>query len=241
MPAICKYLLVLLALLLTGGAALPLLSPHFLVRRLAAHHPDVLFFAETDRPRVALTIDDAPHPDLTPAILDVLKSHGARATFFVIGSRVAGNEAILDRMIAEGHEIANHQWTDRPGIRMDSAAFRGSVDRTRRALEPFGASRKWMRPGSGWFDDAMLAVLRKTGYRCVLGSVYPFDTAHGIAAFSAWYIRRHVHPGAIIILHDGGPERRDTVAVLESVLPELTRRGYRVVTLDELVNRPSGR
>lgn len=241
MPANRKLLLVFLAALLTGGAALPLLSPHPLVRRLAEYHPEVLFFVTTDRPRVALTIDDGPHPDLTPAILDVLKAHDARATFFVIGSRVAGNEAILERMIAEGHEIANHQWTDQPGIRLDSAAFQASVDRTRRALEPFAASRNWMRPGSGWFDDAMLAVLKESGYRCVLGSVYPFDTAHASAAFSTWYIRRHVHPGAIIILHDGGPERRATVAVLEAVLPELTRRGYRVVTLDELVEVPSGR
>ncbi|MEE9579507.1 MAG: polysaccharide deacetylase family protein, partial [Gemmatimonadota bacterium] len=84
------------------------LSPGWFVGGLSRVSPEVLYFVETDRPTVALTIDDGPDPATTARILDVLERHGARATFFLITDRVPGNEAILRRILDEGHEIGNH-------------------------------------------------------------------------------------------------------------------------------------
>lgn len=222
--------LLAVALILSG---LAWWQPRFVLRWVAAFNPDVLFFVETKQPLVALTIDDAPYPTLTPRILDVLATHHAHATFFVIGDHIPSNEPLLERMVADGHELANHQLHDKPSIRLSAAEFAQQLALTHERLIPFGPIR-YFRPASGWFNRRMLQQLEPYGYRCVLGSAYPEDLLS-----SPTYLSRHilfnVAPGSIIILHDGSQQRTRTVAVLERVLPELQRRGYRVVTVSELL------
>ncbi len=212
-----------------------ILRPLSVIRLLARRHPEVLYYTDTEEPLVALTIDDAPHPALTPAILDTLAEHGARATFFVLGERVSGNEWILSRLSEEGHELGNHLMADVPSIRLSAEQFEQELLQTHRFLSPFGPVR-WFRPGSGWFSQRMIGQLQRHGYRCALGSAYAYDCHIP----SAWYASRHIllntRPGSVIILHDGCESRWRTVATLEYVLPELGRRGYRVVTLSELAD-----
>jgi hypothetical protein len=92
----------------------------------------------------------------------------------------------------------------------------------------------------------MIDIMRRHGYRCALGSVYPFDATIPSRVFAARYILGHAQPGAVIVLHDGGSRGRRTADVLSEVLPELGRRGYRVVSLSELAaaakppTQPSG-
>ncbi len=225
--------------LTTGLCALALgtliLRPLRVIRLLARRHPEVLYYTDTEEPLVALTIDDAPHPALTPAILDVLAEHRARATFFVLGERVSGNERILGRIAEEGHELGNHLMADVPSIRLSAEEFERELLQTHRLLSPFGPVR-WFRPGSGWFSQRMIGQLERHGYRCALGSAYAYDCHIP----SAWYASRHIllntRPGSVIVLHDGSESRWRTVATLEYVLPELGRRGYRVVTLSELAD-----
>jgi peptidoglycan-N-acetylglucosamine deacetylase len=93
---------------------------------------------------------------------------------------------------------------------------------------------KWARPGSGWYSRTMIGSMTRHGYRCALGSVYPFDATIPSAGFAARYILWHARPGAVIILHDSGGRGRRTAKVLREVLPELRRRGYRLVSLGEL-------
>ncbi|MDP9381256.1 MAG: chitin deacetylase family protein [Chloroflexota bacterium] len=213
-----------------------LIRPRPVIRWLARRYPDVLFYTDAEEPLVALTIDDAPHPTLTPAILDVLAEHGARATFFVIGERVPGNERILSRIVEEGHELGNHLMADSPSVRLSAEEFERQLLCTHNLLSPFGSVR-WFRPGSGWYSRRMIEQLGGHGYRCALGSAYAYD-CH---IRSAWYVSRHIllntRPGSVIILHDGCEGRWRTVTVLQRVLPELQRRGYRVVTLSELAGR----
>ncbi len=213
-----------------------LIRPRPIIRWLARRSPDVLFYTDAEEPLVALTIDDAPHPSLTPAILDVLAEHGARATFFVIGGRVPGNEELVRRIVEEGHELGNHLMADGPSVRLSAEEFERQLLRTHDLLSPFGPVR-WFRPGSGWYSRPMLEQLGRHSYRCALGSAYAYD-CH---IRSAWYVSRHIllntRPGSVIILHDGCEGRRRTVSVLRRVLPELRRRGYRIVTLSELADR----
>ena len=81
----------------------------------------------------------------------------------------------------------------------------------------------------------MIRVMQRHGYRCALGSVYPFDATIPSISWTTRYILRSARPGAIVILHDAGTRGRRTARVLAEVLPELRRRGYRVVSLSELV------
>ncbi|MDP9472483.1 MAG: chitin deacetylase family protein [Chloroflexota bacterium] len=232
MPLTRKTQTCTLGLCTLGVAALA--QPGPVIRWLARRHPDVLFAIDVREPIVALTIDDAPHPALTPAILDVLAKHRARATFFVIGERILNNEQILRRIVEEGHELGNHLMADTPSIRLSAEAFERHLLQTHDLLSRFGSVR-WFRPGSGWYRRRMLEQIRRYGYRCALGSAYAYDSH----IRSTWYVSRHIlrhtRPGAVIILHDGGASRWRTVDVLRRVLPELERRGYQVVTLSELV------
>jgi peptidoglycan/xylan/chitin deacetylase (PgdA/CDA1 family) len=184
-------------------------------------------------PVVALTLDDGPDPVTTPLILSELRRYGARATFFLIAERVRGRDHLARRLVAESHEIGNHFTRDRASIRLDHDRFAQDLEQAHEALAPFGPVR-WARPGSGWYSQAMIATMTEQGYRCALGSVYPYDAAIPSADFSIRHILRNVRPGAILVLHDGGARGRRTARVLQTILPELKRRGFQVVTLSDL-------
>lgn len=208
-------------------------QPIPVLRWLARRSPGVLYFVNTQEKVVALTIDDVPHPQVTPEILDSLKENGARATFFVIGQYARENEEILARARREGHELGNHLMRDFPAVRLSPEQLSQELAEVDAMIRPTG-STKWFRPGSGWYSRRMIEQAEGRGYRCALGSVYPFDNALRNESAIARYVSSQVFPGAIIILHDGKPERTRTAAVLRRVLPELKAKGYRVVTLSEL-------
>jgi len=213
-------------------------APRALTGAAAAVVPGCRYDVRVVNPIVALTIDDAPDPGTTPAILDTLRAYGSRATFFIITSQLrAGTETtpdpLLTRMRREGHELGNHLTRDRSAIRLDSAAFAQDLAQADSVLRPYGPLR-WARPGSGWYSRRMVRAMHRAGYECALGSVYPFDAGLGWPWLSERYILAHARPGAIIILHDRGTRGERTAAVLGQVLPALRARGYQVVTLSEL-------
>lgn len=210
-------------------------QPDWIVSILAKRSPEVLYFVETKEPVVALTIDDGPDPVATPKILDLLRQHDARATFFLITNRIPGNEEIVVRTTEESHELANHLTTDEPSILLPPSEFERQLLEAHHVLSCF-SDVHWFRPGSGWYNAAMLSILRKHGYRCALGSVYPFDPQLPSSWFATHYILWNVRPGSIIVLHDHGARGERTASALATILPELSGRGFRVVTLSELLD-----
>ena len=218
---------------LLGTGALLCGPPAWVFDRLAGHYPGCLYRVPLQAPLIALTLDDGPDAATTPPILAELRRHGARATFFLIAERVRGREQVVRQLAAEGHELGNHLTRDRPSIRLSAGQFAGDLQHAHRVLAGYGSVR-WARPGSAWYSQAMIATMARHGYRCALGSVYPYDALIPSAAFSSWHILRNVRPGAIVVLHDSGARGRRTADVLRRVLPELRRRGFRVVTLSQL-------
>jgi peptidoglycan/xylan/chitin deacetylase (PgdA/CDA1 family) len=225
-------LVVSAAALVLGGAAL-WTAPRWLLPHVIARAPGCLFSVPTSERAVAITIDDGPDPEGTPEILAVLREHGAHATFFLISSRVKGQESLVRRIVAEGHEIGNHLTREQPSIRLAPETFAAAVAEADTALAPFGPL-KWLRPGGGLFNANMLQTIDRAGYRCALGSIYPFDPHLRSATIAAAYIVANTRPGAVIILHDGGARGPRTAETLRRALPELQARGYRGVTLTEL-------
>jgi len=217
---------------LATGAAL-WSAPEWLIDQLARRHPGCLYRVPTQTPLVALTIDDGPDPSSTPLILAELRRQEARATFFLIAGRVRGQELLVRTIASEGHELGNHFTRDRASVRLSPSAFEADLLRAHQVLAPYGAVT-WARPGSGWYSQVMIGVMSRHRYRCALGSVYPFDATIPSTGFAAHYIMWHTRPGAVIVLHDSGSRGLRTVKVLSEVLPELRRRGYRVVSLSEL-------
>lgn len=202
--------------------------------RMALQSDDrVLYAADTDRSVVALTIDDGPDPATTGPILDLLAEHGARATFFLISDQLAGNGRLVKRMVAEGHEIGNHMTADTPSIDLGATRFERRLLEAHARLSEW-QDTTWFRPASGFYDQDMIDIARRHGYRTVLGRVYPLDAAIGAPGFASRFILWRAGPGEIIILHDGDERGRNTLATLREVLPRLKARGLEVVTLSEL-------
>jgi peptidoglycan/xylan/chitin deacetylase (PgdA/CDA1 family) len=233
--------LLLLLLLLVALFFVPLYvvykPPAALIRHFSRRWPDVLWQVDTEEKMIALTIDDAPSAH-TGAILDVLRANDARATFFAIGSQVAGREETLREVIRGGHELGNHAMRDEPSRSLSDAALEAEIytvrDMLTRAYEDERAEppEAYFRPGSGFFSDRMRRLVGKIGYRLVLGGIYPHDPQIPYPGVNANHILSMLRPGAIIICHD---RRSWTVPMLEKVLPEARRRGYKLVTVTELL------
>ena len=187
---------------------------------------------------VALTIDDAPS-EYTRQILQILEENQARATWFVIGGQVPGKEDVLRDVVRGGHELGNHAMHDEPARGLADGELKdqiGSVEKLiLRAYEAAGMERrppKWFRPGSGFFSERMRRLVKGLGYRIVLGGIYPHDPQIPYWRVNARHVLSMVRPGGIIICHD---RRSWTVPMLRKVVPELRRKGYRIVTVTTLL------
>jgi peptidoglycan-N-acetylglucosamine deacetylase len=195
---------------------------------------DVLCFVDTDAGAVALTFDDGPHPDTTPPLLDVLARHRARATFFLIGERVPGNEQIVARIAAEGHELANHLMREERSVLSPADRFERDLAEVTALLAPHGPVR-WFRPGSGWFTPRMLRTAADQDLRIVLGTVVAMHTGGPDDAGIAGSLLDAVRPGSIVVLHEGTGDRRGVAATVDELLVGLRGRGLAAVTVSELV------
>lgn len=250
-----KMLLVFVILLLTGSAiGLLWLQPRWLWVKISPWLcPGAVFFVETDSPMVALTIDDGPddietnHPKTTHQILQVLSKYDARATFFLIGERITSeNQSLVTEILERGNEVGNHLWKDEPSIKLPLPKFEAELLKTQQRIvevAPFSAKPmqvNWLRPGGGMANSDMMKVAGKYCYQVALGSIWPYDTIIPSSQFASTQILSNIRPGAIVILHDRGPKGewgKRTVKTLETVLPELQRKGFKVVTLSKLLEQ----
>jgi peptidoglycan/xylan/chitin deacetylase (PgdA/CDA1 family) len=220
-------------LLVAVVVALFWFQPRFLVRQFADQNPKVFFFARTGEKVLALTIDDAPDSTLSPLILDLLAEHGVPATFFVLGENIPGNEDIIARMKAEGHELGNHLARDQASITLSDQEFAAQLLAVEKLIGPLGPT-KWCRPGSGWFSPKMVKTAHELGYRCCLGSIYPFDNKLRQPGLIRDTVLSRIYPGAILVLHEGGQEREYILPLLSELVPALQAEGYRFLTLSDL-------
>jgi peptidoglycan/xylan/chitin deacetylase (PgdA/CDA1 family) len=194
----------------------------------------VLFGVPTRAPRFALTIDDGPSPATTPALLDVLARHGARATFFLLGEEAARHPELVARIAGEGHELGNHTWRDEPTWTLPVPEFREQLRATQRTLAAHGPVR-WFRPGSGWPTTEHLAVAEADGLRCVLGSAVAIGGAGAGTARTPTRLDVLIRRGTVLVLHEGTPARRAVAATVDALLTRTSRRGLAATTLSELV------
>ena len=182
---------------------------------------------------VALTIDDGPHPATTPDLLRVLRRHGARATFFLIGERAERSPDLVRRIAADGHEMANHLMHDEPSIRLPAAEFRRQLTQVHELLAPSG-DVVFFRPGSGWFTRRMLRDAAAQGYACALGTPLLLVADYGKPRETGRILARRAHPGAVIVLHEGDESRAPVATAADALLVELAHRNLSAITLSEL-------
>lgn len=198
----------------------------------------LLFEVETEAPLFALTFDDGPHPPYTDAVLDILAAHGARATFFIMGEQAERHPELLQRILAEGHEVANHFHGNAPTVMLSDREVLRSLRRTELLLG--GENRqRLVRPAGGLIRRSTLRLLHERGYTTVLGSAYASDPSMPAVTYIRWALCQMLEPGRIMVLHDGRRNRRRTVQALPAILDEADRRGLRGVTVSELLRHAS--
>lgn len=185
-----------------------------------------------DGPReVWLTIDDGPHPEDTPVVLDLLDAFGARATFFFIGERAAAHPELVQAVLDRGHEVANHTWSH-PQYTFWAFGPRAVERELLRCAETLGAigpTTDWVRAPAGFKSPWMQHVAERMDLRVAAWSVRGRDgTSRDVEAIGR-RLRAGVRPGAIVLMHESFalPDgRRLAPLVLRSLLEHLRDEGY---------------
>jgi peptidoglycan/xylan/chitin deacetylase (PgdA/CDA1 family) len=187
---------------------------------------------------VALTFDDGPQHPWTGEILDILADTGTPATFFVLGSQIQGNESTLRRMTDLGCAVEVHAWDHIRMTEQEPGQRLADIDRTRRLIaEVTGHDPTTVRPPFGDVSAEVLDAVRSAGLTPMFWSVQATDWAGpGVAAIERDVIAG-LGDGAVVLLHDGGGDRSQTVAALPRIIKAIDDRGLRAVR----VTAPPGR
>ena len=180
----------------------------------------------------ALTFDDGPWPQYTRQILRILKDEKVPASFFMVGQEVSRRPEIAREVSLAGHAIGNHSW-DHPSRPRDAVA---QVTRTNAAIKKaVGFAPTFFRPPYGILKNGMARQAMNQGQPVIIWSADGADWKKPGAEKMARRIINEASPGGIALMHDGGGNRNQTVAALPKIIRELRARGYRFVTLPELL------
>ncbi|WP_244910130.1 polysaccharide deacetylase family protein [Eggerthella sinensis] len=196
---------------------------------------------------VALTFDDGPWSDSTAAILDTLSEFGAKATFFTVGDRINGEGVdLVKRAAAEGHQICTHTFDHAAGdgqsVNLGYMTAEDQVAEVQKGYEAIEAatgaeaSHVFRTPGGNYGED----VMRNVGPLVTAEIGWNIDSQDwrrpGVGPIADQI--KNAWPGAIVLMHDGGGDRSQTVQALRDALPYLKAQGYRFITMDELLSYP---
>lgn len=173
---------------------------------------------------IHLTFDDGPHPVYTPQILDILARHDARATFFVTGESATLYPELINRIVSEGHTLANHTWDHVALDTLSAEEFEETVLRTQQALGEYATP--CIRPPYYRADEETYERAARLGLRVIMGNVRPRDWALPGAMEIADRIVGGAANNAVVVLHDGGGDRSQTVEALRSALASLSPQNY---------------
>jgi peptidoglycan/xylan/chitin deacetylase (PgdA/CDA1 family) len=193
-----------------------------------------------DGPYIALTFDDGPDKKLTPRLLDLLAQHHIHATFFVVGENAAQYPEILQRAAREGHEIGNHSWSHPNFGKMSEESVRSQVSRTEEAItNATGARPTLLRPPYGsvttrqkrWLHDEL-------GYEIILWDVDPLDWKNPGPSVVTNRILKETRAGSIVLSHD---IHAQTIEAMPQILNELEEKGFKFVTVSELLKMATPR
>lgn len=184
---------------------------------------------------LALTFDDGPDASLTPHILDTLKRHNAKATFFVLGSHVGGNEALLQRIHQEGHEIGNHSWSHPYFTRISPDQVRSEVLGTQAAITKAGVPAPHIfRPPYGDMNDIVVSQIPMSVVRW---NIDPEDWHPKRQQQLVEHMAVHARPGAVVVMHD---TEVTTAERLDLLLTQLESQQFTLVTVSTMLGLSPG-
>ncbi|MEU6405261.1 polysaccharide deacetylase family protein [Streptomyces sp. NPDC046985] len=207
---------------MTGDAALPARPLPLAVRRA----PILRFSVSGDT--MLLTFDDGPSPQYTPQVLDILARHDVQATFMVCGGMADKSRDLVARMADEGHVVGNHTWSHPLLTHRTRGVIRDEIERTSDLIEKvYGERPLWFRAPYGAWNRDVFQINAELGMEPLAWSVDSMDwTTPGTDAIVR-RVLRGAAPGVVVLHHDAGGDRSQTVRALRTYLPTLLDKGYR--------------
>ena len=187
------------------------------------------------RPRVALTFDDGPHPGRTKRILALLERYSVKATFFILGCNAEYYPEPLEIAVRAGHEIEDHSY-DHKTCGKTVSELEAGITKTAQIIERVsGRAPRYFRPPEGKCTPELNEALASLGYDTVFWTVDSRDWTGKPAEAIAKDVLKTVSDGDVLLFHDYTCPGENTLHALEVIIPELLKRGYRFVTVEELL------
>ncbi|WNI20867.1 polysaccharide deacetylase family protein [Streptomyces sp. ITFR-16] len=178
---------------------------------------------------MVLTFDDGPDPQYTPHILDTLREHDVRAMFFLCGEMAHDNQDLVRRISDEGHTVGNHSWTHPLVTKLPRAGVTDELGRTSEVIEKItGAAPLWYRAPYGAWNRNSFEVGAALGMEPMAWTVDTLDWTVPGTDTIVRRVREGAAPGVVVLSHDAGGNRAQSVAALGRYLPELLEDGYRL-------------
>ena len=188
---------------------------------------------DPNKPMIALTFDDGPKPE-TRLVLEALNKHGARATFFILGQNIEGNEEMLKQIAEGGHQIGVHAWSHVNLNNISETAVRSQMTRTMdKVQEITGVQVTMMRPPYGTTNRVSRRPLKELGLPVILWTVDSLDWQSRSTSATIASIRTKAANGVIVLCHDIWTT---TGRAMETIVPELIEKGYQLVTVAEMMS-----
>ncbi len=201
----------------------PLQFPAFLYRIF----PKVIFRKETDEHIVYLTFDDGPTPKITDWVLKVLEEEQVQATFFCVGKNIENHPDLFQKIIDNGHRVANHSYKHRSGWDTTTNMYIKDILKTERIIEKFTPSKKLFRPPYGRLTPSQAMEIEKNKIQLVMWSVVSGDFSKNFNVEKAiWYLSSHSKPGEVIVFHDSEKAFNNLKEILRPIIHNLKKRGY---------------
>ncbi|WP_037861653.1 polysaccharide deacetylase family protein [Streptomyces sp. NRRL S-340] len=175
-----------------------------------------------------LTFDDGPNPDYTPHVLDTLAKYDIRATFMVCGEMADWNRDLLARMADEGHVVGNHTWTHPLLTQLSRSEIRDEIESTSDVIEKaYGERPLWFRAPYGAWNRNVFQLNAEMGMEPLAWTVDSLDWTTPGTSTIVRRVERGAAPGVVVLSHDAGGDRSQTVRALRKYLPRLLDEGYR--------------
>jgi peptidoglycan/xylan/chitin deacetylase (PgdA/CDA1 family) len=190
-------------------------------------HTQPEYYIQAGPKMIALTLDDGPNSVYTPQVLDLLAQYKISATFCMIGEQIAANASLVREVAAAGHAIVNHTWNHADQSKLSLSAVRSQIQRANDALANVGVHPAIFRAPYGAWSPTVFQACADANLRPLDWSVDPQDWARPGTSTIVSRIMKNTRTGSIILEHDGGGDRSQTVAALKIVLPQLLDAGYR--------------
>jgi len=201
---------------------------------------DAVWAVETDEKVISFTFDDGPDPTFTPQILKILKKNEVKGTFFTVGKQIVRFPEVARMIVSDGHEIANHTYSHPYLNNLNLDQFHEELEKAHQTIMEYTKKEPTLfRPPGGFYNQDIISIAKEKGYKTILWSwtQQTRDWANPGTEYIIKKVLTNAKSGDIVIFHDCGGDRSQTVNALEPIIIGLKEKGFRLITVSELLTK----